>query len=63
MDSSKLAAALGYEPFTPWPYDEALAPTDPDWHHRRGPERGSPKLLAAVLYQNPKFAVAGQRFA
>lgn len=63
MDSSKLSAAMGYEPFTPWPYDEALVPSDPDWHHQRGPERGSPRLLAEVLYQNPKFVVAGQRFA
>jgi dTDP-4-dehydrorhamnose reductase len=63
MDSSKLTAALGAEPFTTWPYDESLVPTHPDWHHERGPERGSPQLLAEVLYQNPKFTVAGQRFA
>jgi dTDP-4-dehydrorhamnose reductase len=53
LDSSKLIAALGHEPFTPWPYDPSLAPTDAEWHHRRGPERGSPELLASVLYRNP----------
>ncbi|MBA4106130.1 MAG: dTDP-4-dehydrorhamnose reductase [Pirellula sp.] len=63
MDSSKLTTALGADPFTPWPYDESLVPTDLDWHHQRGPERGSPQLLSEVLYQNPKFTVAGQRFA
>jgi dTDP-4-dehydrorhamnose reductase len=63
MDSSKLTAALGVEPFTPWPYDEALVPTGPDWHHERGPERGSPQLLAEVLYRNPFFPAVSQRFA
>jgi len=53
MRSDKLAAALGYHPFTPWPsYDEHL-PTDPNWHYRRAAEeRGSPELLASVLYKN-----------
>ena len=63
MDSSKLAAAMGCDPFTPWPYDQALVPTHREWHHERGPERGSPQLLAEILYQNPKFAAATQRFA
>lgn len=63
MDSTKLVNALGYEPFTPWPYNESLVPTHAEWHHERGPERGSPQLLAEVLYQNPKYPVAGQRFA
>ncbi len=63
MDSSKLIDALGYQPFTPWPFDESLVPTDPEWHHARGRERGSPELLARVLYQNPLRREAGQRLA
>src|SRR6185295_101501 len=27
MDSSKLAAALGYEPFDPWPFEQRFVPT------------------------------------
>lgn len=52
MDSRKLTAVLGGKPFDPWPLDEAFVPTDPDWHRRRSGPRGSPELLAAVLYQN-----------
>jgi dTDP-4-dehydrorhamnose reductase len=53
MDSSKLAAALGYDPFDPWPLDDSLVPTDHDWHHRKDGWRGSRELLAGVLYVNP----------
>lgn len=54
MDSTKLAAALGYQPFDPWPYDEALVPTHRDWHRERsGGWHGSPRFLAEVLYRNP----------
>lgn len=54
MDSSKLARALGYSPFDPWPYIEAHVPTDRNWHAQRsGAERGSPELLSQVLYCNP----------
>ena len=61
MDSSKLSAALGYSPFDPWPLRDEHVPTDPDWHRRRdGGERGSPELLAEVLYRNPARA-AGER--
>ena len=35
MDSSKLIDALGFNPFTPWPADDALFPTDPFWHRIR----------------------------
>ena len=54
MDSSKLAAALGYEPFDPWPLDESFVPTHPKWHFERTSFRGSPELLAEVLYRNPR---------
>jgi len=63
LDSSKLGAALGYEPFTPWPYDQSLVPTDRAWHHERGRERGSPELLARVLYRNPLRREGEQRRA
>ncbi|MCE5267824.1 MAG: sugar nucleotide-binding protein [Planctomycetaceae bacterium] len=54
MDSSKLVRALGYDPFTPWPYCETLVPTHVDWHRERpaGEER-SPKHLHRVLCRNP----------
>lgn len=54
MDCSKLARALGYEPFDPWPYEPSHVPTDRLWHYRRDRgEPGSPELLAEVLYKNP----------
>jgi dTDP-4-dehydrorhamnose reductase len=57
MNSSKLAAALGHDPLDPWPLDERWVPTDRDWHRRReANESGSPALLAAVLYRNPRHA-------
>jgi len=52
MDSSKLAAALGYDPFDPWPLDEEHVPTHDKWHLEG--ERGSPQLLKEVLYHNPR---------
>ncbi|MCC7085659.1 MAG: sugar nucleotide-binding protein [Pirellulales bacterium] len=54
LDSSKLAVALGYEPFDPWPLKDEFVPTHPAWHHERGDFRGSPELLADVLYRNPR---------
>jgi dTDP-4-dehydrorhamnose reductase len=54
LDSSKLIEALGYEPFDPWPADEAWLPTHRRWHHDRdNGEVGSPEKLAAILYRNP----------
>jgi dTDP-4-dehydrorhamnose reductase len=53
LDSSRLAAALGEQPFSAWPYEPALVPTDRQWHHRRDGFAGSPALLADVLYRNP----------
>jgi dTDP-4-dehydrorhamnose reductase len=52
MNSAKLAAAIGYEPFDPWPLDEVHVPTHREWHFE-GP-RGSPQLLKEVLYHNPR---------
>jgi dTDP-4-dehydrorhamnose reductase len=54
MDSSKLARALGYEPFHAWPFDDALVPTHDQWHFERTADwSGGRQLLADVLYRNP----------
>jgi dTDP-4-dehydrorhamnose reductase len=55
LDSRRLAAALGSDPFDPWPLDEEFVPDGPDWHFRRSDWRGSPQLLADVLYRNPRL--------
>ena len=51
LDSSKLARALGYDPFDPWPLGDEHVPTHRRWHDEA--PRGSPALLAEVLYRNP----------
>jgi dTDP-4-dehydrorhamnose reductase len=54
MNSTKLVRTLGYAPFDPWPLPEEFVPTHRDWHKERTRhERGSPELLAEVLYRNP----------
>ncbi len=54
LDSTRLAQVLGEEPFSPWPLDDRLVPTDRRWHYERpAGEGGSAELLARVLYQNP----------
>jgi dTDP-4-dehydrorhamnose reductase len=52
MNSSKLARALGHDPFDAWPLDDEHVPTHRQWHFE-GP-RGSPELLKEVLYHNPR---------
>lgn len=54
MYSHKLAAAVGYEPFDPWPLDSQWTPTDREWHFNRSGPPGSAELLAEVLYCNPR---------
>jgi dTDP-4-dehydrorhamnose reductase len=55
MDSSRLAAELGFAPFDPWPFPEELVPTDREWHFRRPTsEQGSPARLEQLLYRNPR---------
>ena len=57
MDSGKLARALGYQPFDPWPLLDAHVPTHAEWHRERpAGEVGSPEYLAEVLYRNPRRA-------
>jgi dTDP-4-dehydrorhamnose reductase len=54
MNSTALIEALdGDDLLDAWPYDPALVPTDSNWHHDRSRERGSPELLARILYRNP----------
>jgi dTDP-4-dehydrorhamnose reductase len=54
MDCGKLNAALGYDPFDPWPYCDSLVPTHADWHRERPPhEPHSPEELHRVLATNP----------
>jgi dTDP-4-dehydrorhamnose reductase len=54
MDSGKLIAALGGNPFRPWPVGDDLLPTDRAWHCTRPPgEGGSFARLAARLYRYP----------
>lgn len=38
LDSSRLAAVLGYRPFAPWPASDRLRPTDRRWHYHREPD-------------------------
>ncbi len=54
MDSSKLTTTLGYQPFDPWPWEAELVPTHDMWHHERSGFRGSPEMIAEVLYRNPR---------
>jgi len=56
LDSSKLTAALRYNPFDPWPLPEEFVPTHDEWHFHRGGFKGSKGLLAEVLYCNPGAA-------
>lgn len=53
MVSDKIMEAVGYDPFTPWPYHTEFVPTHRDWHKERSGFKGSPELLAETLYQNP----------
>jgi dTDP-4-dehydrorhamnose reductase len=57
MDSSKLADAIGFAPFDPWPLDSRWVPTDRKWHYQRDRQCDSPNLLAEVLYRNPRLVL------
>ena len=59
MDSSKLLAALGFDPFDPWPLCAEHVPTHHEWHFERpADEPRSPEHLRRVLATNPR-ATAG----
>jgi dTDP-4-dehydrorhamnose reductase len=54
MNSDKLIAALGHNPFQPWPLGDELVPTDRRWHFQRPPgEPCSREWLMARLYRYP----------
>jgi dTDP-4-dehydrorhamnose reductase len=54
MDSGKLKGALGFDPFSPWPYCQSLVPTHAAWHRERpAGEPRSPRRLHEVLCTNP----------
>ena len=56
LDSTRLATALGYQPFDPWPAGDDQVPTHRHWHFQRpASEIGSPEFLAEVLYRNPRI--------
>jgi dTDP-4-dehydrorhamnose reductase len=56
MDSGKLLALLGGNPFHPWPLDADLVPGDGEWHHRRPADwPGSEALLQERLYRHPQI--------
>ncbi len=58
MNSEKLSQQLGYEPFDAWPLPPEFVPTHREWHAERpASERGSPELLAEILYRNPRYLV------
>jgi dTDP-4-dehydrorhamnose reductase len=57
MCSAKLIAALGRQPFHPWPVGKDLFPTDRLWHFERLQEEpGSLQRIAERLYHYPQTA-------
>lgn len=51
MDSSKLAEALGREPFVPWPKNEAHRPSGPRWHFERDDQPAVENAIERFLYR------------
>ncbi len=57
MNSSKLAAALGHDPFVAWPLHDTHFPDHSDWHHARDTDiAASRRLLRDVLYNRSPAA-------
>jgi dTDP-4-dehydrorhamnose reductase len=57
MNSGKLHAVLGGDPFRPWPSAPGLFPTDREWHFERpSGENNSLERLASHLYTYPEAA-------
>jgi dTDP-4-dehydrorhamnose reductase len=54
MNSGKLIAALGGNPFRAWPVGEGLFPDDRLWHFERPTGEESRALLEARLYRYPE---------
>ena len=54
MNSDKLLALLGGNPFAAWPLGEEWFPTDRHWHFTRPADQpGSRELLVARLHAYP----------
>jgi dTDP-4-dehydrorhamnose reductase len=55
MNTGKLIALLGGNPFHPWPLGDDLVPADRDWHHHRPTGwPGSRRFLEQRLYRYPQ---------
>jgi dTDP-4-dehydrorhamnose reductase len=68
MNSGKLTAEMGNNPFQPWPLGDELVPVERDWHYHRPPnEQGGREWLARRLYRYPGSGAAeeewGERYA
>jgi dTDP-4-dehydrorhamnose reductase len=54
MNSDKLRAAIGRNPFRPWPLGDDLLPTHRHWHAQRPRgETGSFQRIVERLYRYP----------
>jgi dTDP-4-dehydrorhamnose reductase len=62
MNSDKLVAELGRQPFVPWPYFDELMPSHREWHFERSGFRGSPQLLKQLLYCRPPSGVSLEEY-
>jgi hypothetical protein len=68
MNSSKLIAEMGGNPFQPWPLGDELVPGERDWHyHRPADEPAGREWLARRLYRYPGSGATeeewGERYA
>jgi len=60
LESSRLATALGFDPFVAWPHDETLVPDSLDWHEKRQTdESGSNARIERILCRNPRVQSIG----
>jgi dTDP-4-dehydrorhamnose reductase len=53
LNSEKLSAILGRQPFANWPLSEQHVPRDRNWHYEREAFVGSKRLLEQQLYLRP----------
>jgi hypothetical protein len=59
MNSSKLCAEIGEQPFAPWPRGDDVTPTYRHWHFDRpAGEPRSAQQIAERLYRYPESALA-----
>ncbi len=59
LDSSRLALALGRDPFAPWPLDQRLVPDSREWHFKRDFSR-SPGWIEKSLNCRGEPETAGE---